>query len=1261
MRDEHDDEARESLRKSERKRATLYETIPGMVYRGGADWSAKIVCNSKELCGYSAGEFERGEVNWRDLVHPDDQQRTFTDGSDLAERAAKLVQEYRIITKGGTVRWVEDHKTSHFENDGVFAGVDGFVFDITKRKEMEASLLESEERRRAFMDSAPCAFAAFDSELNLITINKIALGMHPPGTKIEDVIGKNLMDLSPDIEEKGEIDKYLEVMRTGKPIFLEDVSSGGKYGNVHLSVSAFKVGDGLGIIATDITERKKAHEALRESERKYRTLVANIPDVIWRTDFEGNTVFISPNVEEIYGYSPDEICSQGESLWFGRIHPDDAERVRKAFGALFEDNIHFDLEYRIKKKTGEWMWLHDRSMATSEIDGVRCADGVFADVTERKEAEQEARRSQTLIQGILDNTDAFIVVRDTHGRYLLVNKQVEDVLGMKSDEIIGKTPFDIHSKDKAEKILADDKRVIESGKLLEIEDELDVRGQTRTFLGSIFPLLDTTGAPYAVCTAVGDITDRRAAEDALKESEEKFRRITEHSFDAVVAADLNGILTYASPSVIRVLGYRPDEMIGRGPVDFMPESSVERVKQVLIAMAGGEESPVAIEIDAWKKDGVIAKMELNSVSVCKDGEVIGVQASLRDITERKLAEEEVKKFKTIAEKAGYGNAISDLDGNLIHLNESFAKMHGYRIDELEGKNLSIFHTEEQMERVNRLNERLGREGSFVGEEVWHRRKDDTTFPTLMNATLIRDESGSPLFMAATAIDATVAKQAEASLRQSEQRYRTLVENLPQRVFLKDRDLIYVSCNENFACDLGINPEDVAGKSDYDFFATGLAEKYRADDKRVMESGEIKDIEDVYILGGREMTVHTVKTPVRDEDGKVVGALGIFWDITEQKRLERALGESEEKYRTLVESAGETIVTIARDGKYLFMNKIGAERAGRKAEDYIGKTMWDMFPKHIADRQMKLIRQVIDSGEGVNLTVQAELQGQLRWYNATVKPLRGSSGAVSAALVVARDIHEIRQAEMELDAYREKMTRAEQLASLGTLSATLAHELTQPLTVIGLSIEDALAELEGISCPEAVGEGLRDSLSEVSNVTAIVERFRSFARKSSGKTVEKVGLRIVGERIIKLLKKSAQQSRVSVHLRGIDKLPDVYMNEKDLEQLFFALVQNAIHAADGKKAHNLVIEGGVKSEYIELRFSDDCGGIEQADVDRVFEPFFTTKSAGEGTGLGLCMVQRVAERSGGRVRVENRPGDGVTFVVTLGISKDSMPYLKRNEK
>jgi len=144
-------------------------------------------------------------------------------------------------------------------------------------------------------------------------------------------------------------------------------------------------------LETEIAERKRTEETLRQSEEKYRTLVTNIPDITWTTDSEGNTTFISPSVVNVYGYTSEDIYADHE-LWLGRIHPDEIDRVMKAFQALFTENKKFDIEYRVQRKDGFWVWLHDRSMNTYEKEGKRYADGVFSDITERKRAEEEINK-----------------------------------------------------------------------------------------------------------------------------------------------------------------------------------------------------------------------------------------------------------------------------------------------------------------------------------------------------------------------------------------------------------------------------------------------------------------------------------------------------------------------------------------------------------------------------------------------------------------------------------------------------------------------------------------------------------------------------------------------------------------------------------------------------------------------------------------------------------------------------------------------------
>jgi C4-dicarboxylate-specific signal transduction histidine kinase len=230
-----------------------------------------------------------------------------------------------------------------------------------------------------------------------------------------------------------------------------------------------------------------------------------------------------------------------------------------------------------------------------------------------------------------------------------------------------------------------------------------------------------------------------------------------------------------------------------------------------------------------------------------------------------------------------------------------------------------------------------------------------------------------------------------------------------------------------------------------------------------------------------------------------------------------------------------------------------------------------------------------------------------------------------------------------------MARTEWLASLGTLSATVAHELTQPLTVVRLSVDDALDELKAMSARiESTRQGLKEALTQTSNLTSIVEEFRNFARKPLQKIPNKVDVRVVAERIIKCLSRKAERAGIVLRLGEMDSLPPIYMSEKDLEQIFFALVENAIQAADGKQARNLSISSFVRSHYIDLCFSDDCGGIPPENLDEIFEPFFTTKSPGQGTGLGLCVVQKIVSCVGGRVNVESKFGKGTKFIVTLPV-------------
>jgi len=286
-----------------------------------------------------------------------------------------------------------------------------------------------------------------------------------------------------------------------------------------------------------------------------------------------------------------------------------------------------------------------------------------------------------------------------------------------------------------------------------------------------------------------------------------------------------------------------------------------------------------------EKQGVLPSGELSFWEITANpirdakGRVVSCLEIARNITEYKRSEE---KHRIILETALDGFYVVDLDLRLLEVNDSYCKLVGYTRKELLKMSVPDIEAIETPEASARRAKKVVEQG-YDSFETQHQCKDGKIIDVEVSAHYIDVEGGQVVVFVR---NITERKKTEHALIESEGKYRTLVENIPQKIFFKDKDSLYISCNSNFAKDLNIKPAEFPGHTDYDFYPRDLAEKYRADDKRVIESGNTERIEERYIEHGQERTVETFKTPFIDESGKTVGVLGIFHDITKQKEMER---------------------------------------------------------------------------------------------------------------------------------------------------------------------------------------------------------------------------------------------------------------------------------------------------------------------------------------------------------------------------------------
>lgn len=417
-----------------------------------------------------------------------------------------------------------------------------------------------------------------------------------------------------------------------------------------------------------------------------------------------------------------------------------------------------------------------------------------------------------------------------------------------------------------------------------------------------------------------EVVMRKQVEKALRESEHELNTHLQNTPIVAISWDLNFRVVKWNHAAETVFGYSKAEAMGKHATELLlSEELKEAVNGIFQDLISGKGGTRSTNENITKDNRRLICDWYNTAMKDADGKVVGVASLVHDITYRKRTEKALqvseKEYRSTLNNLLIGVVVHAKDTSILLSNPEATNILGLTYEQMSGKKTidpawNFVHADSTIMKVEDypVSKVFSTEKPFNDYVIGIVRPDkDYVTWVMVNAIPVFSDDGELDKVIVNFVDITEHKKAEASLQESESKYRMLVENLPQKIFYKNGKSVYVACNENFAKDLNIAPDGIVGKTDYDFFPKELAEKYRADDARIIQSGGVEELEEKYLFEGQDRVVQTVKTAVTDDNGDVVGLLGIFWDITEKRRLESQLKQSQK-----MESVGTMAGGIAHD-------------------------------------------------------------------------------------------------------------------------------------------------------------------------------------------------------------------------------------------------------------------------------------------------------------------------------------------------------------
>jgi len=937
------------LRESEEKYRDMVEQINDVIYKVRKDGTILFVSGAvRQLFGYNPGDLEGR--NFIDNIFEEDREKIIGEFGDVLA-GTLFPSEYRIKTESGQVRWVRSSSRPYYEN-GVPAGLQGVMSDITLRKWAEVELRNSHERLTATFNALPDIMFEVDAEgciHDFRAPENDLLYVQP-----EMFLGKKVREVLP--EEAGRIIGAAldEAARTGRhrgAVYALPMRGGTRW----FELSIASRGDAtspdfrLVTLARDVTERKNAEQAVASSEQRYRLLYENAPIGIFTTNSKGQALATNSAMARMLGLNtPEEAVAHYSDL--GSQLYASAERRDEFLRLLREQGSVVGFEYEARTADGRSVWLSmNARVAESDDTGDILIEGFTADITKRKILDDELKESEQKLVAIVQGSPIPQFIIGTDHRVLYWNRAAENISGFKASSIVGtrdhwKAFYDLERPCMADLLIDKDTAAgitkwypgicSESAQIpgaydcIDFFPNLGVNGRWIHFTSAL--LRNTKGDIIGAVETLQDITDRKFAENALQDSERRYRELVENANSIILRMDEQGIVTFFNEFAETFFGFDRDEIIGRSVIGtIVPEvdSSGTDLARMIKGIAGDPDRYRYNENENMKKNGERVWVSWSNKVIEKDEDhVAEVLCIGTDITERRRAVEALRQTNHVVEnspvvlfrwKAAEGWPVEFVTNNVVQF--------GYVPEELMSGAvpfLFLIHPADR-ERVSREVTAHSESGadSFIQEYRIMTREGGIKW--VDDRTVIeRNPAGGVTGYQGIMIDITERKNAEQEVVRSEQRYRELYENLRDGSAEVDLDGNFIECNNRYLDMVGYSAEemrrmtlrDISPKPDHEM-----------EMKLLKEQVFVRGYSDIYekeLLrkDGTKFPVELQAYLKKRPDGEPAGYWALVRDISSRKKAEQELVKSEKKYRELADFMPEIIFEVDRRGALNYINR-----------------------------------------------------------------------------------------------------------------------------------------------------------------------------------------------------------------------------------------------------------------------------------------------------------------------------------------------------